>query len=87
MGKAGQARLSRCVAVGCRGNGARRRPLRGGGRHYGPLQRRERARVGKRGVGVRRRPLGRQAGQRQAVNGLREELLGERGPEEAGGPR
>lgn len=46
-----------------------------------------RARAGKRGVGVRRRPLGRQAGQRQAVNGLREELLGEPGPEEAAGPR
>lgn len=39
------------------------------------------------GVGVRRRPLGRQAGQSQAVNGLREELLGEPGPEEAAGPR
>lgn len=87
MGKEGQACLGRCVAVGCRGNGARRRPLRGGGRHYGRLHRRGRARAGKRGVGVRRRPLGRQAGQRQAVNGLREELLGEPGPEEAAGPR
>lgn len=49
MGKEGQARLGRCVAVGCRGNGARRRPLRGGGRHYGRLHRRGLARAGKRG--------------------------------------
>lgn len=52
IGKGGQARLGRCVAVGCRGNGRRRRrPVTGPGRHYGLSPRPERARAGEWGAG------------------------------------